>query len=229
MTINSPKFLQQNTLFYYKHSNSPEDFCQMCFCSEFSKVCTHQGFPLYGICNLTVLLEYFLLHYPTRYNFGFVLQRKGIFKRPKGKRGCIEVTTPEVKLLLIFLYFTLVLFVYWADFSTSLRNRNRLFTAMYDYISCVNNISYQEGSCEELRGNIYNASFPALRVIAVLMTSLVNISNVVFVLQFKDVKKRLRTLTRRFTSKNDLEGSNSHGSYGSRHQRQQQQHKTTEM
>ena len=94
---------------------------------------------------------------------------------------------------------------------------------MFDYISCVNN----RGSCEELRENIYDASFPALRVIAILMTSLVNISNVVFVLQFKDVKKKLRTLTRRFTSKNDFDGSSSHGTLNaSRHQRQQQ--KTTE-
>ena len=47
------------------------------------------------------------------------------------------------------------------------------------------------------------AIFPALRVIAILMTSLVNISNVVFVLEFKDVK-RLRTFTRQFTSKINL-------------------------
>ena len=120
------------------------------------------------------------------------------------KRMCIEFTTPEVKLLLIFLYFTLVLFVYWADFSTSLRNRNRLFTAIFDYISCVNN---PRTSCDEYREDIFDASIPGLRVIAVLMTSLVNISNVVFVLQFKDVKKRLRTLTRRFTSKNDFDGN----------------------
>lgn len=113
---------------------------------------------------------------------------------------CIEFTTPEVKLLLVFLYLTLVLCVYWADFSTSLRNRNRLFTAIFDYITCVNNV--RPTNCDELREDIFDASIPSLRVIALLMTSLVNFSNVVFVLQFKDVKKRLRTLTKRFTSKN---------------------------
>lgn len=130
-------------------------------------------------------------------------------------------------MLLIFLYLTLVLLVYWADFSTSLRNRNKLFTAIFDYICCVNDINYREGSCEEHREAIYDVSFPALRVTAILMTSLVNISNVVFVLQFKDVKKRLRTFTRRFTSRNDLDGSNCLGTLNaSRQQRQQQEHKT---
>ena len=114
--------------------------------------------------------------------------------------------------------------MYWADFSTSLRNRNGLFTAIVEYISCVNDDSYQEGSCEELREDIYDASFPALRIIAVLMTSLVNFSNVIFVLQFRDVKKKLRTLTRRFTSKNDFDGSNSHGTANA-----SRQHKTTKM
>ena len=90
------------------------------------------------------------------------------------------------------------MFVYWADFSVSLRNRNSLLSAIFDYVSCVNNFS-NEGTCDEYREDIYDASFPALRVTAVLMTSLVNISNVVFVLQFRDVKKRLRTLTKRFT------------------------------
>ena len=113
---------------------------------------------------------------------------------------CIEFTTPEVKLLLIFLYLTLVLCVYWADFSTSLRNRNTLFNAIFEYIACVNDV--RTANCDELREDIFDTSIPSLRVIAVLMTSLVNFSNVVFVLQFKDVKKRLRTLTKRFTSKN---------------------------
>ena len=90
------------------------------------------------------------------------------------------------------------MFVYWADFSVSLRNRNSLLSAIFDYVSCVRNPSY-EGTCEGYREDIYDASFPALRVTAILMTSLVNISNVVFVLQFRDVKKRLRTLTKRFT------------------------------
>ena len=134
------------------------------------------------------------------------MQRKGIFRMPRGnKRMCIEFTTPEVKLLLIFLYFTLVLLVYWADFSTSLRNRNRLFTAIFEYISCVNDP--RATSCDDFREDIFDASIPSLRVISIIMTSLVNISNVVFVLQFKDVKKRLRTLTRRFTSKNDFDGT----------------------
>jgi len=136
----------------------------------------------------------------------FILQKKGIFKRPRGnKRGCIEFTTPEIKLLLVFLYFTFATCVNWADFSTQLRNRNGLFTAIFDYVSCVNK---QGGDCEELRDDIYAISFPVLSVCAILLTSLVSVSNVVFVLQFRDVRKRLRTLTKRFTSRSEIDGGN---------------------
>ena len=30
----------------------PSLFCQLCFCSEFAKVSTHQSFPPYGIMNI---------------------------------------------------------------------------------------------------------------------------------------------------------------------------------
>ena len=156
--------------------------------------------PSYNLvvsCNILIYLKY------------FYTQRKGIFKKSRGNKYiCIEFTTPEVKLLLIFLYFTLVLCVYWADFSTSLRNRNKLLTAIYDYIFCVNNPNNQGVNCEELREDIYDASVPALRAIAILMSSAVNFGNVVFVLQFKDVKKRIRSLKRRLTAKSDHGGDN---------------------
>ena len=111
-------------------------------------------------------------------------------------------------MLLIFLYSTLGFFFFWADFSTSLRNRNRLLTAMFNYISCVNGVNSGGTNCEELREDIYAASVPALRVVALLLTSMVNAFNVLFVLQFKDVKERIKTLKRRLTAKADMDGSN---------------------
>ena len=79
---------------------------------------------------------------------------------------------------------------------------------MFDYISCVNDVNNVGGNCEELREDIYAASVPGLRVVTLLLTSLVNAGNVVFVLQFRDVKERIRTLKRRLTSKVNMDGSN---------------------
>jgi len=54
--------------------------------------------------------------------------------------------------------------------------------------------------CDKYLNDVRDASFPALSAMSLLMTSLVNFSNVLFVLQFREVKKTLRRLTRRFTS-----------------------------
>lgn len=99
------------------------------------------------------------------------------------------------------------MFLYWANFSINLRNRNELFTAIFNYISCVNDTDNQNRNCEDLRQKIYDVYFPILTIISVLMTSMVNLCNVVFVLQFREVKKRLTTLRRRFTSKSNIDGA----------------------
>ena len=59
--------------------------------------------------------------------------------------------------------------------------------------------------CDGLLEDVRDASFPALSAISLLITSLLNLSNVLFVLQFREVKKTMRTLTRRFTSSKELE------------------------
>ena len=132
----------------------------------------------------------------------YLLQSIGIFKKEnsggKNKLSCLQFSTPEVKLLIVFFYFLIVLFVYWTDFSIQLRNRDKLFTAVNNYASCVR---YGDNPmCDKYLNDVRDASFPALSAMSLLMTSLVNFSNVLFVLQFREVKKTLRRLTRRFTS-----------------------------
>ena len=52
MTINSlkfqPKYFVQLRKYIIKVQIHLSLFCQLCFCSEFAKVFTHQSFPLYG-------------------------------------------------------------------------------------------------------------------------------------------------------------------------------------
>ena len=65
MTINSPKFLQPKYFVQYiiKVQICQSLFRQLCFCSEFAKVCTHQSFPLYGTetCSVLSRVMYVLL------------------------------------------------------------------------------------------------------------------------------------------------------------------------
>jgi len=104
---------------------------------------------------------------------------------------------------MVFFYFLFVLFVTWTDFSIQLRKKNELFTAIRNYTSCVR---YGDNPvCDEFLEDVRDASFPALSAISLLITSLLNVSNVLFVLQFREVKKTMRTLTRRFTSSKELE------------------------
>ena len=60
-------FFNQNTLFNIKNVQIFQSlFCQMCFCNEFTKVCTHQSFPLYGIVYVISQHNYIIK------NFGFL-------------------------------------------------------------------------------------------------------------------------------------------------------------
>lgn len=78
-----------------------------------------------------------------------------------------------------------------------------MFSAVNNYATCVRDGDKPE--CNQYLDDVRGASFPALNALALIMTSLVNLSNVVFVLQFRDVKETLRRMTRRFTAPKNLE------------------------
>ncbi|XP_065890192.1 uncharacterized protein [Dysidea avara] len=106
--------------------------------------------------------------------FTSIQRRKGIFKREgKNKLSFLKFSTPEVKLLIVFFYFTIVQFIFWTDFSVQIRNRNRLFTAINEYSSCV-----RDGDKPECDQDLDD---------------------------FREVKRTIRTLTRRFTSSKEFE------------------------
>ena len=108
-----------------------------------------------------------------------------------------------MKLLIVFFYFTIVQFIFWTDFSVQIRNRNRLFTAINEYSSCVRDGDKPE--CDQDLDDVRSASFPVLNALSLIMTGLVSLTNVLFVLQFREVKRTIRTLTRRFTSSKEFE------------------------
>ena len=66
--VSSAKILCSSTKYIIKVQIRQSLFRQLCFCSEFAKVCTHQSFPPYGtLCTKTlIVLQRNWLHICTR-------------------------------------------------------------------------------------------------------------------------------------------------------------------
>ena len=119
----------------------------------------------------------------------------GIFKRTK--KGIFTLSVPEAKLLIISLYLTIVLGVSTIHFTLTLRDYNDIYGSIVNYSQCV-----ASGNCDcgDAREMLEKTSLPEITFIAYICVMFLNASNLLFIIQVKDVKQMARCATKSFIS-----------------------------
>ena len=111
------------------------------------------------------------------------------------KKRTFVLSVPEVKLLLISFYLTLVLGASLIQFTLNVRSVNDRIEAIIDYSTCVANGNC---NCEGEREMVEDASVPETAFLFFTTVMFLNCSNLLFIIQFQDVKHVARRATRTF-------------------------------
>ena len=133
------------------------------------------------------------------------VQRDEIFKASSAtKNQCkcniLELTTPEFKLLLLFSYYVLFGVLFLTTSTLIVRNYDDIYEAMEQYSVCQ--ASGDTDRCDYIRDELDTLNYPGLLNTCYILMAILNITNLIFVLQFRDIKyqvKKLSVVARRFT------------------------------
>lgn len=132
------------------------------------------------------------------------LQRDGIFKAStaerKGKCNILELTTPEFKLLLLFSYYVLFGVLFLTTTTLIVRNYDKIYESLEDYAVCQ--AKGDNPSCDGIREELDGLNYPGLLNTCYILMAILNVTNLIFVLQFRDIKyqvKKLSVVARRYT------------------------------
>ena len=80
-------------------------------------------------------------------------------------------------------------------FTLNVRNLNDIYDAITDYSRCV---ASGNCNCEETREMFEKASLPVLDFVFFICIMFLNCSNLLFIIQLKDVKQMVRRATKSF-------------------------------
>ena len=113
------------------------------------------------------------------------------------KKRIFVLSVPEVKLLVISFYLTLVLGASLIQFTLNVRSLNDRIEAIMNYSTCVANGNC---NCEDERQMVEDTSMPETAFLFFVTIMFLNLSNLLFIIQFQDVKHVARRATRTFLS-----------------------------
>ena len=99
--------------------------------------------------------------------------------------------------MIISFYLTIVLGVSIIQFTLTVRNGNDILDAITDYSQCV---ASGNCDCEDKRETFEKASLPEIIFVFFICIMFLNCSNLLFIIQLKDVKKIARRATKSFIS-----------------------------
>ena len=104
---------------------------------------------------------------------------------------------PEVKLLIISFYLTIVLGVSIIQFTLNVRDLNDIYSSIVEYSQCV---ASGNCDCEGKREMFEKASLPEIGFVHLICVMFLNASNLLFIIQLKDVEQIARRATKSFIS-----------------------------
>ncbi len=121
------------------------------------------------------------------------LQQHGLFRPKASSKTSSKVSVAEKKLLLVFLYFFLFTVVSYTGFSLFHRKVERYNTELMTYFQCEENGHDPANPCD--RSRIERLSFPGATAIAYILIELSPLVNFVFIINFRDLKTVIESLT----------------------------------
>ena len=126
----------------------------------------------------------------------------GIFKKSK-KYWLCQITTPEVKIFLIFCYLLIFFVALWTTISYYISKADKLESVVRSYFSCsINGVHmHDERDCEKHRREFEGRSIRWLHVLFLLLGAFLNISNLPLIIEYKKVKDMILSTLGRNTIK----------------------------
>ena len=114
---------------------------------------------------------------------------------------CTGFSTPEAKLFILFWYYVLIVAMLLTNFTIFLYFGDSLATSLQNYFICS-----ADGStnCEDLRNRANDVNTPTyyLDLTATMILCSINLSNLMYVLQYYDIKKFILRLLKSQNSNN---------------------------
>ena len=104
---------------------------------------------------------------------------------------CTGFSSPEKKLFILFWYYILVSIVLLTFLTVELHNANSVVEELQNYFSC--SMGGYNPECEVYRKKIENITWPTyyLNLFSTFLLCSITLSNLIYVLQIYDIKKKL--------------------------------------
>lgn len=103
-------------------------------------------------------------------------------------------------MLLLFSYYVLFGVLFLTTSTLIVRNYDNIYRSLEDYAICQ--AQGDNPKCDEIREELDGLNYPGLLNTCYILMAVLNISNLIFVLQFRDIKyqvKKLSVVARRYT------------------------------
>ena len=128
----------------------------------------------------------------------------GIFKKSKSFWLC-QITAPEVKILLIFIYQLIFSAMLWSNITYQISKQNETHIAIKFYFRCLINGFQEHLDCEPYRREFEGLSIQGLIVSYVLLVPFLNISNLPLIIEYKSLKNVTQRWLRSLLSQTERE------------------------
>ena len=128
----------------------------------------------------------------------------GIFKKSKSFWLC-QITAPEVKILLIFIYQLIFSAMLWSNITYQISKQNETHIAIKMYLRCLINGFQEHLDCEPYRREFEGLSIQGLIVSYVLLVPFLNISNLPLIIEYKSLKNVTQRWLRSLLSQTERE------------------------
>lgn len=116
------------------------------------------------------------------------MQKNGFFNQTITRKQCFvcTISTPEVKILILLSYFVVFSTVLATQITNSIEDTNSFSENLYAYYLCQ--MHGENPACNKLQMQYHEITDPELVSTSFIMTGLINWVNLIFPIQFKDIR-----------------------------------------
>ena len=124
------------------------------------------------------------------------LQRHQLFEKNSSYRYCIAFSVPEAKILVLSCYFIVFGMTALITFSYIIRDSDIIIEKLLIYFACQARGSSSNNTCSTEYDELRSYLKPELNSASYFLLSLVSWSNILYAIQFTDIKNVIQRITR---------------------------------
>ena len=103
------------------------------------------------------------------------------------RNKCYILSTPEIKILILTIYFIIFSILVTTNISLIIKYSNNYYERLYGYFYCQ--LHGDNSACDKLKEEYKQFDYPHLTSITILMIGLVTCVNLIFAIKVQDVKE----------------------------------------